>query len=77
MKKTLKKFQKLVAKNFFMNPQTVDFSKSFSEDLRLSENEFIALIAYTENAFHIQFADNELSKFRRVRDVVKYINANG
>ena len=76
MKKILKKFQKLVAKNFFMSPQAVDFSKSFQEDLRLSESEFIALIAYTENAFHIQIADNEIAKMRRVRDVVKYINFN-
>jgi acyl carrier protein len=77
MKKILKKFQKLVAKNFFVNPQMVDFSKSFREDLHLSESEFIAMIAYTENAFNLQIADNELSKMRRVRDVVKYINANG
>ncbi|SFF37555.1 acyl carrier protein [Thermoflexibacter ruber] len=77
MKKILRKFQRLIAKNFFVSPQSVDFSKSFQEDLRLSESEFVAMIAYTENAFHIQIADNEIPKLRRVRDVVKYINANG
>ncbi|GAB4114911.1 MAG: hypothetical protein OHK0057_20280 [Thermoflexibacter sp.] len=77
MKKILKKFQRLIAKNFFVSPQSVDFSKSFQEDLRLSESEFVAMIAYTENAFHIQIADSEIPKLRRVRDVVKYINANG
>jgi acyl carrier protein len=77
MKKILKKFQRLIAKNFFVSPQSVDFSKSFQEDLRLSESEFVAMIAYTENAFKLQIADNEIPKLRRVRDVVKYINANG
>lgn len=77
MKKILRKFQRLIAQNFFVSPQSVDFSKSFQEDLRLSESEFVAMIAYTENAFHIQIADNEIPKLRRVRDVVKYINANG
>lgn len=76
MKKILKKFQRILAKNFFLHPNSVDFGKSFQEDLRLSESEFVAMIAYTENAFHIQIADNELPKFRRVRDVVKYINFN-
>lgn len=74
MKKILKKFQRLIAKNFFVSPQAVDFSKSFREDLRLSESEFVAMIAYTENAFHIQFADNELNKLKRVSDIVQYIN---
>ncbi len=76
MKKILKKFQKLIAKNFFISPQSVDFNKSFQEDLKLSESEFVAMIAYTENAFHLQIADNELPKMRRVRDVVEYINFN-
>jgi acyl carrier protein len=74
MKKTLKKFQKVIAKNFFLSPRGVDYGKSFKEDLRLSESEFVAMIAYTENAFQIQIADNELGNLKRVRDVVKYIN---
>ncbi len=74
MKKILKKFQKTFAKNFFVNPDSVDFSKSFQQDFRLNESEFVAMIAHTENAFDIQIADNEIPKFRRVRDIVQYIN---
>lgn len=74
MNKILKKFQHTFAKNFFVNPETVSFGTSFRQDLRLNESEFVAMIAYTENAFHIQIADNEIPKMRRVRDIVKYID---
>lgn len=76
MKKILKKFQRILAKNFFVHPDAVDFNQSFQKDLKLNESEFIAMIAYTENAFKVQIADNELSNIKRVRDVVKYINSN-
>jgi acyl carrier protein len=76
MKKNLKKFQHIFAVNFFVKPDAVDFSKSFQQDFRLNESEFVAMIAYTENAFHIQIADNEIPKLRRVRDIVKYISQN-
>jgi len=74
MNKILKKFQHTFAKNFFVNPETVSSGKSFQQDLRLNDSEFVAMIAYTENAFHIQIADNEVAKMRRVRDIVKYID---
>jgi acyl carrier protein len=74
MKQNLIKFQQVFAENFFVKPETVDFSKSFQQDFRLSESEFVAMIAYTENAFQIQIADNEIPTIKRVRDIVKYIN---
>jgi acyl carrier protein len=74
MKKTLKKFQRTFAKNFFVSPDSVDFSKSFQRDFGLNESEFVAMIAHTENAFHIQIADNDIPKLMLVRDIVKYIN---
>lgn len=74
MSKILKKFQHTFAKNFFVNPETVSYGKSFQQDLMLNESEFVAMIAYTENAFHIQIADNEIPKMRKVRDIVRYID---
>ncbi len=76
MKKNLKKFQQIFATNFFVQPDAVEFSKSFKKDFRLNDSEFVAMIAYTENAFHIQIADNEISKLMRVGDIVKYISQN-
>ncbi|SFE95967.1 acyl carrier protein [Thermoflexibacter ruber] len=74
MEQILKEFQKVLTQNFFVKPDAVGYTKSFYEDLKLSESEFVAMIAHTENAFHIQIADNEIPKIRRVRDIVKYIN---
>lgn len=74
MKSNLKKFQQIFAQNFFVNPEAVDFSKSFQKDFQLSESEFVAMLAYTENAFKIQIADNEIPRLKRVRDIVQYIN---
>lgn len=76
MEKTLKKFRCLIANNFFINPQAVNYKKSFQKDLRLSESEFIAMIAYTENAFQVQIADNEVPNMRFVQDIVKYIDSS-
>ncbi|SFF38221.1 acyl carrier protein [Thermoflexibacter ruber] len=73
MKKNLKKLQKIVVKNFFIRPEKIDFSTSFQKDLHFTESEFIALLAYTENAFRIEIADSEIPKLKKVRDVVKYI----
>jgi acyl carrier protein len=42
----------------------------------LSESEFIAMIAYTENAFQVQIADNEVPKMRLVGDLLKYIDSS-
>ncbi len=74
MEQILKEFQRVLSQNFFVKPDAVDYGKSFYEDLKLSESEFVAMIAYTENAFHIQIADHEIPKIRRVRDIIKYIN---
>lgn len=73
MKKNLKKFQRLFAENFFVKPEQIDFNTSFQKDLRLSENEFVAMLAYTENAFQVQIGDNEIPKLKSVRDIVRCI----
>ena len=73
MKKNLKKLQKIVVKNFFVRPEKIDLGTSFQKDLHLTENEFIALLAYTENAFRVEIADSEIPKLKRMCDVVRYI----
>lgn len=73
MKKNLKKFQKLFVENFFVKPEQINFSTSFQEDLQLSENEFVAMLAYTENAFQVQISDNDIPKLKSVRDMVRCI----
>jgi acyl carrier protein len=73
MQKNLKKLQKIVVKNFFVQPEKIDFGTSFQKDLHFTENEFIALLVYTENTFRIEIADSDIPKLKKVRDMVKYI----
>ena len=73
MEITQQKFQHVFASNFFVKPQDVHPRKTFTKDFKMTPAEFVALVAFVENAFDIEIPDAELANIHTVRDMIACI----
>jgi acyl carrier protein len=74
MEPTYRKLKRVIAKNFFVKQENIGLKKSLKRDLRISTWEFPAMIAYIENAFQIEFLDNEIKNIDSVAQMVAQID---
>ncbi|MDX2304180.1 MAG: acyl carrier protein [Microscillaceae bacterium] len=71
MKEIFKKFKWVLCETFFVEPRKIHWEQPLSPELVVNELELNALLASVETHFQVNIPDQELSKLRSVRDVVK------
>lgn len=65
--------KKVLTKNFFVNPLTVQPNKYFDKDMGLNSLEFLELVVNIENFFGINIPDQELEQIKTVRQMAKCV----
>ena len=67
------KIEEILELNFSIDKDDISMYSSITDDLALDSLEFVELIMYTEEEFHIEIPDNVCERIRIVRDLVEAV----
>ena len=70
------KFKELLAEEMSINPDDISLDSSFVNDLGFNSLELADLVVLCEDAFDIEFDEEELPHLLTVKDVINYIENN-
>jgi len=65
--------QGFLTKTFYVKPHRVKPYTRIYEDLDLNQMEFLEMVMIIENEYHVQLADGELGKCKKINDLATMI----
>ena len=73
---TFEQVKKIVVEQLGVEPDEVQMTSTFVDDLGADSLDIVELIMAFEEEFNIEIPDEQAEKIKTVEDVVKYIESN-
>ncbi|MBQ7629683.1 MAG: acyl carrier protein [Selenomonadaceae bacterium] len=73
---TFEQVKKIVVEQLGVEPDEVQMTSTFVDDLGADSLDIVELIMAFEEEFNIEIPDEKAEKIKTVEDVVKYIESN-
>ena len=74
---TFEQVKKIVVEQLGAEPDEIQMSSTFVDDLGADSLDIVELIMAFEEEFNIEIPDEKAEKIKTVEDVVKYIDGEG